>query len=63
MNWRRWAPDVMESEDKLARIYKRQIGNSNTYRYELHILIDGVLHKRGEAASFAKAKKLAKEWT
>lgn len=63
MNWHRWAPDVMESEDKLARVYKRQIGNTKTYRYELHILIDGVSHKRGEAASFVEAAKMAEEWT
>ena len=59
LNWHRWAPDVMMSEDGSFRVYKTQIKDSQIFRYRLCQLADGAWLKRGEGKTFSECAALA----
>lgn len=62
MNWHRYAPEIMESEGGLFRIYRKRLTDNKGTRYTLYRLHEGAMTRLGEFETFNHAKQAAEDY-
>lgn len=62
MNWHRYAPEIMESEGGLFRVYRKRLTDNKGLRYTLHQLHEGAMTRLGEYETFDHAKQAALDY-